>query len=606
MNVESSLKHLLKDATLDDMNNINYLYDLVNKTKHLINHTEPINNLENYYLINIVHNTQNIKTSLDKRNFKSNLDYENNCIIYDKHVELKMNRQIFNKILTSDLDTRKLLMFATLLTASKNKAKSDFIKTQREKNNLYNKKVKSFNENIKNKDKPKREFKSNDFEVGNIPFTTGQAYFNSVISSKYYCKYKTWFEDNNIIINIPLTDKIVENTSTNNTKKNRHSHISGQCEKWYMNEDYLTTDTITTNYAKFFDTFLKRTAKKDKDYYKIDKLDSILPNDAKYLTILLTKRYELKYKNEDLTKKLKTIPSQIENFIDIVYNKNIIHIKTDKSGRKHSQLTRICKLFRSSLLYKKHSIAEFDLKAAQPAIAGNLAFKHYSEFDFDNYFNTKQENLNNLIDLEDNQDITQNSQLDLYERQSFHLTEFKNKVKSIKSTLNENFKEFKRVIKSDIYEDARLFINTRNDTNLTRNDVKLKMLPFFMDSIKRQLKNNNDICIYFKTKFPFIYTWLKFIQSGKNSYKNSSKLLQKGESDIIFKKLIPAIHKYKADHNFKTPNIIFTVHDAIYLDDDSMDIFKRILNKTLTDLGYCSKLELNKIEYKKYKKGVIK
>ena len=595
------LEQYLENATLQQMNDINYIYDLVTSTKHLINHKMPeFIKASTDYLIKIKKHYNTDLTKKEKGIFKSNLDYVNKCTDYSKRIELEINRDVFNMILDSTLDNRKGMMFLALLTQQYKNCVELYIESETAKINLYNKNIKEFNINNPTKLKDYKILDIKQSDIDNINFTTGQALFSSVINKSNYCKYKTWFEDNKIIINIPLTDKKVEHTRTDNRKSNRHSAIAKKCENWIFNPKYLTFDTITTNYCKFFDTFQSRLTNKDINYYTVDKLTSILPNDVDYLTTLLTKRYELKYTDMDLVKKLKSIPAQINDFIDVVYNKNITHTTADKTGRKHSQLTRMCKLLRSSLLFDKLPLVEFDLKTAQPAMAGKLSYKHFKEFDFDTYFKNKRLKITEMIDLEEEDKCKNITIYNQIKDSELKLKDLEKLYNDIKSTIDEKFQEFESVINNDIYEDIIGYLYKKYNTKYIRADVKMKILPFFFDSTKRQFTKNVEIYEYFEEKFPFIISWLKFIQKSCG-YKTSSFMLQSEEAKIIFKELISTLHKYRRDHNFKRPNVILTIHDAIYMDKDSSDIFTPVLNKKLESLGYCSKLDFNKRIYNNFK-----
>lgn len=152
--------------------------------------------------------------------------------------------------------------------------------------------------------------------------------------------------------------------------------------------------------------------------------------------------------------------------------------------------------------------------------------------------------------------------------------------------------EYTRVLetaKSDIYTDI---LNTINKPNLTRNDIKAKIM-LWLFSTHNQRKNIQDPVIqaiteYFQFKFPNFYQFIISYKLTKSTHKlkykqNKNKVISSlstdcfnYESELVLEELIP---NYKQTLNNTLADIYIALHDGIYILSNILNnIYKYTLN----------------------------
>jgi hypothetical protein len=157
---------------------------------------------------------------------------------------------------------------------------------------------------------------------------------------------------------------------------------------------------------------------------------------------------------------------------------------------------------------------------------------------------------------------------------------------------NQLKQEYTRVLntaKSDIYTDI---LNTINKPELTRNDIKAKIM-LWLFSTNNQRQNINDPVIqaiteYFKYKFPNFYQFIISYKLTSSTHKlkskqNKNKVISSlstdcfnYESELVLNDLIP---NYKQTLKNTLANIYIALHDGIYiLSNNILNILKYTLN----------------------------
>jgi len=137
-------------------------------------------------------------------------------------------------------------------------------------------------------------------------------------------------------------------------------------------------------------------------------------------------------------------------------------------------------------------------------------------------------------------------------------------------------------------------INKDEDEILTRADIKNDLLQYLMCSRDDAFKCYNRMFNFMKTEFNFIHRYLCFIQQDrKMKYKKSSLLLQRAET-----KIMTPLFKI-----IKESNVLFTIHDAIFLDKETMMKYKDELIKEVNSQNISCTIE--SYDYKKQYKIIL-
>lgn len=225
-----------------------------------------------------------------------------------------------------------------------------------------------------------------------------------------------------------------------------------------------------------------------------------------------------------------------------LYNINSIAIGDYKVSidrnihRLHSAITNLQKDYRKFLSYNGQKLVNIDISNSQPYLLCLLLNPSFWDKHSDIPLNIGM--------------LSQNIQ-DMIQKE--HLSEIYHHVLSLNSCHDTSLENYiQTASQGKVYEYMQRIINRRENTNLTRDDIKTMILTTlfsknrYMPTYKR----------YFRQYFPQIYSLIRLIK--RKNHETLACLLQNIESNIILHR---CCYKIWNASNHQVP--IFTIHDSI-------------------------------------------